>query len=283
MIAAKTTLGVCLSVLLCGTVLAQAAAGPGVDANSDAAQADESQAETYDEEVLVLGRSRAFLRIQIQLAEEAVYDRFNEINSNDEFDIHCRSEVYTGSKIPRRVCQPELWRTALRRAGEESTRALQGSFAFPAAQFQNEALYKSHLMEQELRRLIQEDEQLLQAVTHLANLTETINEHDGTTRLSPTASETVVSADEEPLPYGAQIMASVWIRRDPWEHRLTHRVFTIANVFGDIRAVDLDCGRQSSRIRFEPGAEWTLPDGWEDCSVTIEAEPGTTFALYEFL
>jgi hypothetical protein len=45
------------------------------------------------DEIIVLGKSWAEIRAQIQRAQEAVYDRFNEINSNDEFDSGRRDET----------------------------------------------------------------------------------------------------------------------------------------------------------------------------------------------
>ncbi|HEX5419978.1 MAG TPA: hypothetical protein VFY39_08255, partial [Gammaproteobacteria bacterium] len=40
-----------------------------------------------EDEIVVRGRTPAELRLQMQIAEDAVYGRFNEIDSNDEFDI----------------------------------------------------------------------------------------------------------------------------------------------------------------------------------------------------
>lgn len=228
------------------------------------------------------GRSRAMLRLQIQLAEEAVYDRFNEINSTDEYDIVCRREILTGSRIPRRVCQPNLWRTALRRAGVETARSMQGSYALSASQFQAEALYKQQLMADELRQLAREDKELQEAVVHLAQLTGATDDPGGRRTLPATAADRVVNADDQELPYGASIMANVWVRRKPWNYALTHRIFTIANVFGTIESIGLDCEDQSDEIVYEQGAEWSLPDGWTSCELTVAAEPGTTFSLYEF-
>lgn len=271
---ARSILGLLLAGPVCGLAAGQD--------TGDSAIGPQEETASFDEEVVVRGRSRAALRLQIQIAEEAVYARFNDINSNDEFDIHCYQEVITGSKIPRRVCQPNLWRTALRRAGVEAARAMQGSYALNGAQFQAEAMYKRSLMVDELQRLAREDEELQRAVVNLARLTGAASEQRGRVRLPASAADRVATADEEVLPYGAAVMANVWVRREPWTHALTHRIFTIANLYGQIESIDLDCGDQSERIEYEPGAEWSLPDGWESCEVTVAANPGTTFALYEF-
>lgn len=59
------------------------------------------------EEVVVYGKkSLTRLRAELHLAEENVFDMFNSLNSNDEFDIHCRDQSQAGTRIKRRVCKP---------------------------------------------------------------------------------------------------------------------------------------------------------------------------------
>ena len=247
------------------------------------AGADQQPQSSADEEVIVRGRSRGMLRIQIELAEQALYDRFNEINSNDDFDISCREEVFTGSRIPHRICRANFWRKAEARAGRETTRAMQGSgFTIDAKQFQSEALYKSDLLADEMRRLAKEDKQLGQAALHLAELQQAMADDEEPAAWSGASSEHVVTAAEQPLPYDAAVMADVRIGGEPWSHVLTQRTFTIANVFGEIGAIDAECDAHTQRLRYEPGEEWTLPDGWGACTVVVEALPSTTFSLFEF-
>ena len=52
------------------------------------------------DEVVVPGRRPENLRVEIERLEVAVYDRWNALNSNDEFDIHCLESEPTGSNIP---------------------------------------------------------------------------------------------------------------------------------------------------------------------------------------
>jgi hypothetical protein len=246
---------------------------------------DDGSAPPIEEEIIVQGRSRTVLREQIRLAEEAVYDRFNEINSNDEFDIHCYNEALTGSRMLRRVCRANFWRDAESRAGRETVRALQGSgFTIDGKVFQAEAMYKSNLLADEMRRLVREDEQLLSAVRRLANLELAIagpNADKELLQRMDTQSR-AHSAEDAELPYGAAIAADVRMGRMPWTHALTHPTFTIANVFGEITALRLICSDESEQLEHEAGVEWTLPEGWASCSVAVEAPSGTAFTLYEF-
>src|SRR5688572_4807180 len=64
------------------------------------------------EEVIVPGRTPENLRVEIERIETAVYERFNALSSNDEFDIHCLIQAPTGSNIPLRTCAPNFVRRA---------------------------------------------------------------------------------------------------------------------------------------------------------------------------
>jgi hypothetical protein len=75
----------------------------------DAAKAASSSATPTPDEIIVLGRVDE-LRRNLQRAEEAVYARFNDINSDDRFDIHCRMESSPDTHIPVRVCVSNSWR-----------------------------------------------------------------------------------------------------------------------------------------------------------------------------
>jgi|GEM_PF-3416321 len=48
------------------------------------------------------------IRYQLRIAEDAMFDRFNELNSDDQFDIRCKNVRYTHSYIPRRECEPRF-------------------------------------------------------------------------------------------------------------------------------------------------------------------------------
>jgi hypothetical protein len=243
---------------------------------------DGNTAAEFDEEVVVRGRSHAFLRQQFQLAEEAVYARFNEINSNDEFDIHCRREAVTGSRILRRTCQANFWREAQANAGTETVRAMQGGAAIPAEVFLGEALQKRRLLEQEMRQLASEDEELLRALVRLANAAAAMER-----RAAPVAASDATAARERgaeggALPYDAARVVDVRVGRESWQHALTSRTFTIAQVHGEISSMRVDCDGGAAPLEWEVGAEWTLPDDWEACTLRVAAARGTSFALYEF-
>ena len=236
------------------------------------------------DEIVVEGRNFAVLRLEIQRAEEALYDRFNAINSRDEFDISCDYEVLTGSKIPRRVCRANFWRTSEARAAHETVLGLQGSaFSFDAQQFEAQALYKHSLLAAEMRRVAAADPELQQAAFRLGTLEQALSQRR--MPMPPTAGteeRVLTSGEGQQLPYGAAVVADVHIGPEPWHHVLRWPTFTIANLFGELRSLEVRCNGQTERLQWEQGAEWKLPADWKSCTLRVDAPAGTTFALYEF-
>ena len=65
------------------------------------------------------GRRPENLRVEIERLEGAVYERWNALNSNDEFDIHCLKKEPTGSNIPLTRCAPNFVIQAEAQAAED--------------------------------------------------------------------------------------------------------------------------------------------------------------------
>lgn len=110
-------------VLGIGRAAAQSAAAPQAEGPDGRVQPHE--AITADEEVTVIGkRSLRDLRLEVQAARERVYDLFNSLNIDDEFDIHCKDAPRTGTRIPQRICRPQYTDNATHFAGREFLLAL---------------------------------------------------------------------------------------------------------------------------------------------------------------
>lgn len=92
-----------LAVLLCA-LLSTGTAGAGT-ANDDP---DDRDAREEIEELVVRGRKPSELRAAVEAARIRVYEVFNELNGDDAFDVHCRSEAATGRRMPRQVCRPRF-------------------------------------------------------------------------------------------------------------------------------------------------------------------------------
>lgn len=77
------------------------------------------------EEVVVRGKRTLFsLRRELQAARENVWDVFNTINSDDDFDIACTSAPQTGSHVKKRACRPQYANNATRQAGQDLARRM---------------------------------------------------------------------------------------------------------------------------------------------------------------
>jgi len=68
-------------------------------------------AKTIDE-VVVTGRL-ASLRDAAARAEDRFYDRYNELNDDRQFDMHCVSEAPTGTRLAQRTCRIAYYEQAL--------------------------------------------------------------------------------------------------------------------------------------------------------------------------
>ena len=96
---------------------------------------------------------------------------FNEINSSDRFDIYCRNEIRTGTRIPARICRPRFQSEVATDAAREWLAALRSKcitvtstciFGMGA----NEAMSRAQAVESESRYL---DDRLSDEILRLAN------------------------------------------------------------------------------------------------------------------
>lgn len=96
------------------------------DETDDAETADDPRpdlAETRDqlmEEIVVVGeKSTIQLRHEIRAADMVVYEIFNELNTDDDYDIECRKQARIGSHILRTQCKARLYWEAQSELAEE--------------------------------------------------------------------------------------------------------------------------------------------------------------------
>jgi TonB family protein len=67
-----------------------------------------------------------------------------------------------------------------------------------------------------------------------------------------------------------------------WVHDLMRRAFSMADVNGDIAALDVRCERGTRRYNTYPVDDvWVVPESWGKCGLYINGERGTTFTLVE--
>ncbi len=65
------------------------------------------------------------LRKEIVQLEDRFYDRYNELNTIDDFDIHCIEEARTGTRFIKRSCRAVYQEQALAEEGQAAFKILQ--------------------------------------------------------------------------------------------------------------------------------------------------------------
>jgi hypothetical protein len=128
------------------------------------------------EEVIVQGRSLALLREELEIAENKLYAVFNDINTIEEFDIHCALHAQTGTRMPQRVCLPNYVKRAEEREAQAFRRALSGEGSYdldwqtPTA----EMSHKTNELQEHMQRLAIENPELLEAMREMYGIMQTL-------------------------------------------------------------------------------------------------------------
>jgi len=261
---------------------------------ASSAQAAEPTAEDRaraDDEMVVTAKAIGELRIKIELAENAVYARFNDINSNDDFDIHCYEDAPQGSHIRKRACKSNAWRKLDVAIGQATLRGMQGPPATDTAggtgeygaipqKYRATQLHTEGLVQKELARLAHEDPELKAAMMRVGQARLGLEAVTGS-RSSWTLYRDV-PAGEDGLPFGARRVVEVRIGEAALNHALTSHTFTIDGVRGRIRELRLTCDHNDSKLIYREGVDWTVPAEWGACALRVDAKRDTTFVLYEF-
>ena len=135
----------------------------------------EQDAETRPiEEITVLGERTFFtLRLEIEAAEEEVYGLFNELNTNDDFDVKCTREVNIGSHFKRRRCMAAYLREA---QAENTQNYLNGIDTHASLSGVKGELHQQTLaMEAGMAQLALDNPEFSQALRKLAELLGALN------------------------------------------------------------------------------------------------------------
>ena len=143
--------------------------GLGAPALAQEAQPPSQPAANADE-VVVEGRKPENVYAEIERLEISVYDRFNALNSNDEFDIHCFKQAPTGSNIPLRRCAPNFVVEAEAQAAQNTMVGARGRADARNHGDTTVLEQKSKALTEEIQRLAREDAQLMRDLVRLDEL-----------------------------------------------------------------------------------------------------------------
>ncbi len=268
-----------------GGALALSAAGAAQERNASGAEAQQHAAAqpapepTAEDEIVVLGRIGA-LRHELEVAEDAMFDRFNGIVGDHRLEIHCRSEIKVDSHIPQRVCLSNSWREENANVAQSVLRQVRGETGAQQQQYRAEQIRVQQHLGEEMRRLAAEDPDLRDAILRVGKAQDALAEQTGAAAVHSVSRE--LQPGDADLPVEAKRAYEVRIGREPWNLALTERTFTLAAVTGEVRELRVKCDQGSKKIDYKPDVDWTLPSAWHGCTLQLDATPGTTFALYEF-
>jgi len=82
------------------------------------------------EQITVIGeRSLLTMRNEIIREEDVLYRLFNELNSNDRFDIFCHKKSNTVSLIPKRSCEPQFLKNHRQQSNRHALGEMRQSFS----------------------------------------------------------------------------------------------------------------------------------------------------------
>ncbi len=114
--------------------------------------------ETLEEIVVIGQRSLSSMRTEIIEVENKVFDIFNAVNSDNDYDVSCRRETPSFSHIPQRVCRP---RFVDRIEANTAQIYLRGDGYFdPRAEIR----HHQQILEERMRTLVEETPQLHEAL-----------------------------------------------------------------------------------------------------------------------
>ncbi|HEX7237914.1 MAG TPA: hypothetical protein VF405_13180 [Gammaproteobacteria bacterium] len=128
-----------------------------------------SQAAAVDE-VIVPGTRPENLRVEIERLERVVYERWNALNSNDEFDVHCLDSEPTGSNITQTRCAPNFVIWAESRAAKNTIDGDRTAGSDRQTDYMLEMQRKSRQLTEEMQRVARQDEQFLRELARLDEL-----------------------------------------------------------------------------------------------------------------
>ena len=65
-------------------------------------------AQAEDEEIIVRGQRLEDFRVALEAARVRVFHVFNDLNSDDTFDVTCQVEGSTGTRMRQQTCRPQF-------------------------------------------------------------------------------------------------------------------------------------------------------------------------------
>jgi hypothetical protein len=116
------------------------------------------------DEAVVKGTRLWKLREDMVRTEEQFYKLFNELNTEDDFDVHCRMEAPLGTRLKKRICRIAFYEDA---EAEAAQALLAGQMVIDPnlVMLQRQTEYTKHTL-----AIINSDQRLLKLVRQRAEI-----------------------------------------------------------------------------------------------------------------
>jgi hypothetical protein len=125
------------------------------------------------EEITVIGqKSIMSLRYEVDRAADRMYKIYNELNTDDDFDIHCLWNAPTGSRIKRKLCTPVYVKNLHARASQYALYDIGNSGITGIYIDYTQIAINDAKLRENMKRLILENPSLFDAVVEHVKLRE---------------------------------------------------------------------------------------------------------------
>lgn len=133
--------------------------------------------ERLPEEITVTGqRLFSTLQKQIREAEDRMYGLFNELNTDDLYDIHCAWEAPLGTRIRQRNCRPNFYVRATERDAQAFLGLVRGETGGVATPVSAELAVHYPILQRRMEELVREHPELREAVAKLLDARRQLDE-----------------------------------------------------------------------------------------------------------
>ena len=148
------------------TIVLMLAIAPAGICQTTAADENEPVSSETVEEIIVYGdKSLIQLRHELYDAEKEFFMVFNEVNSNDDFDVDCDYEIFLGSRRRHHLCIP---RFAERAEAEAIVHSRSTGGGWMDSWDRNRLKHKDEQLWAEMRTLLAETPELREAMSKLS-------------------------------------------------------------------------------------------------------------------
>jgi hypothetical protein len=125
------------------------------------------------EDITVIGQnSIGSLRYEVDRAADRMYEVYNELNTHDDFDIHCQWNAPTGSRIKRKLCTPVYVKNLQAKATQYALYDMDNSGMTGLYIDYTEIAINDAKLRENMKRLILENPSLFDAVVEHVELRE---------------------------------------------------------------------------------------------------------------